>query len=142
MFKIPVCAIFSSGALSSGGSLCIDDLIGHEICTLYEQSRVGQDVRDRLGAPRVEFQNLFPMACHAVAHGRIAIVDYLTCTAMRALTGGSLHGEWRVIRDAVPSCYFLMRPNYKPRSGASDKCHALLRAALTAHETPSDNYRL
>lgn len=142
MFRIPVCAIFPAGLLSASGSLGIEDLTGHELCTLYERSRVGQDVRERLGAPRVEFQNLFPMACHAVAHGRIAIVDYLTCTAMQALVGGSLHGEWRVISDAAPSCYFLMRPNYKPRSAASDKCHALLRAALIAHEAPSDNYRL
>ncbi|RUX22072.1 LysR family transcriptional regulator [Mesorhizobium sp. M7A.F.Ca.US.011.01.1.1] len=137
VFKVPVCAVFHRGLIGQGfGPLSAQHLAGHQLCTLYHDNPSALDVRRQLPTPRVEFASFFPMACYAVKNGGVAIADYVTCTAIDALTKGELHSEWRIIADAEPSSYYLMRPTYRARSVMADRCYDAIKAALIRHESP------
>jgi DNA-binding transcriptional LysR family regulator len=135
VFQIPVCAVYPRGLLSApAGSITTDELIGHQICTLYEENRAARDIRAKLRSPRVEFSSFFPMACFAVTSGSVAIVDYITCSTLKALTFGTLQAEYRLISDAAPSPYYLLRSRYRPRSKMAERCYEAVRAALAEHQ--------
>lgn len=135
VFHIPVCAIYPRGMISAPGrTLATEDLAGHPLCTLYQDNLSARDIRHKLSSPRVEFASFFPMACYAVNHGSVAIADFITCSAIDALTGGALQSEWKPISDAEPSPYYLIRPRYRARSVMADRCHEAIKAALARHE--------
>ena len=136
VFHVPVCAIFPLGLLGpDSGPLTVQELSGHKLCTLYQDNLSAQDIRRQLPMPKVEFASFFPMACYAVKNGSVAIADYLTCTAIDALTKGGLPSEWRLISDAEPSPYYLMRPTFRARSVMADRCYDAIKAALVRHQT-------
>ncbi|OWV98830.1 LysR family transcriptional regulator [Rhizobium sp. R693] len=134
-FQVPAFAIYPRGLLSAGGStLKTEDLIGHQICTLYEGNLAAKEIREKLRPPRVEFSSYFPMACYAATTGSVAVVDFITWTAMQKLTSGTLHVEGRAISDVSPTHYYLLRPKFRPRSKVSDHCHGQIRKLLRDHE--------
>lgn len=133
MFKVRACAIFPRGMLkSSSESISIRDLADHQICMLYEENRAVREIRTILKSPRVEFSSFFPMACFAVRNGSVAIADHVTCSALEALTAGTLASEWRPISDLPLSPYYLMRPRYRPRSKMADVCYSAIRKSLVS----------
>lgn len=136
-FAIPVCAVFPKGMLGPPSrSIPLDALIGHQIAMLYGENRSVREISAVLRTPRVEFSSFFPMACYAVTNGSIAIADYVTCSTLETLTSGTLQSEWRLIENATPSSYYLLRPKFRPRSKMADNCYDRLRKALAAHQQP------
>lgn len=132
VFEIPVCALFPAGLLApSGADVSLDQILGHPVCALYDRHGMAADLRSQLPPARIEFENFFPMACHALASGSVAIVDAITCATVRALLHPALAADWRPIRGAAPARYFLLRPLYRPRSRMADQAHETIRAALT-----------
>ncbi len=137
VFNVPVCGLYSAGLLGSvGRDVSLGQLAQHPICMLYEQHGMAPHLRQELPPPLMEFESLFPMACHALASGSVAIVDLITCYTIRALVGTQLPAEFRPIHDVAPAEYYLLRPRYRPRSAMADQAHAAIRAALAAHSTP------
>lgn len=135
-FRIPVCAIFPKGLITSDKQvISMPDLAGHQLCTLYEDNLAVQDLKNLVQSPRMEFSSFFPMACYAIGHGAIAIADMITCKTIQALTSGTLEADWRLIGDAPASPYYLLRPRYRPRSVMVEKCYNKIRAALESHQT-------
>lgn len=134
IFEVPVFAIFAEGLISKPGAVRISDLGDFPTSTLYEENRTTREIRSALRSPVVEFSSFFPMACYAVINRGVAIVDSITCSAMKELTGTKLRPEFRLVEDARPARYFLIRPRYRPRSKVSDITYAALSRALKSHE--------
>lgn len=135
VFNIPVYAVSPRGLISTqGDSLLTEEIKGYNVCTLYEENRSSRQIRSKIAPPKVEFSNFFPMACFAISNGGVAVVDNITCGAMRALTNGSLDVVYHRISDASPSHYYLIRPKYRPRSKVADKCYGSLKTALLSYE--------
>lgn len=135
MFEIPVFALYPAGMVPDArDQITTDQIADHPICALYAQHGMASEIRERLPAPRVEFESFFPMACYALANSSIAIVDAFTCASIQALTKGALPSEFLPIQGAQPARYYLLRPNYRARSTMADKAHAAIRSALERYK--------
>lgn len=133
-FQVPTYAIYQRGLIASAGnSLATQDLVGHQVCMLYEENLASRHIRETLSTPRVEFASYFPMACFAATTGSVAVADFITWTALQALVVGKLDIEAKPISDAAPSLYYLLRPRFRPRSKMADACYKALRAELLRH---------
>lgn len=134
VFEIPLYAVCREGLLGRTDEVSIESLAGKDVSILYEDNRTTHQIRARLGPPRVEFSSFFPMACFSVLNNGVAVVDSITCSAMRVLTAGSLSAGYYRISDVRPSRYYLIRPRYRPRSKVADQCYEALRKALRSHQ--------
>lgn len=139
VFEIPVYAVCQNGLLGALPDITLDGLTGLDVSILYEENRATQQIRAKLGSPRVEFSNFFPMACFSVLNGGVAVVDSITCSTLGALTAGALDAGCYRISDVQPSRYYLIRPRYRPRSKVADQCHEALRKVLRSHQANGMN---
>lgn len=136
VFELPVCALYPAGLLGSvGRSVSLSQIGQHPVSTLYAQHGMASELRAALPPSRVEFESLFPMACNALATGNVAIVDIITCQTIKTLLGQQLPADFRVIEDAVPARYFLLRPRYRPRSNMGDRTYEAVRTAFVKIQT-------
>lgn len=134
VFGIPFYAVSRKGLLGEQSLISLSQLAGYDVSTLYEENRATHQIRARLGPPRVEFSNFFPMACFSVLNSGVAVVDSITCFTMKALTAGVLAADYYRLSDVSPARYYLIRPRYRPRSKVADQCYEALRQAMKEHE--------
>lgn len=133
VFEVPVCALYPVGLLGSvGPRVSLTQIAQHPVSTLYARHGMAAAFRAALPAARVEFESLFPMACNALATGSVAIVDAITCHTVKTLISNHVPAEFRVIEDAAPAHYFLLRPLFRPRSAMADATHQAIRKAFQA----------
>ena len=133
-FEVPMYALFRKGMLKvPHDTISVDNLRDHRICSLYYEHKVGRKLIDQFGRPQMEFQNFYPMACYALHSGSIALVDYITCTTVAALNGGSTPMDWKKLEGEFMSIYYLLRPRFRPRSTMIDHCYSLIRSAMLEH---------
>ncbi|WP_171060575.1 LysR family transcriptional regulator [Poseidonocella sp. HB161398] len=136
-FRVPVYALFRKGLAGDPGPvMTAATLRAHAVYSLYREHVVGQRTAHLVGETTFEFQNFFPMACHALNTGAIALVDRITCTTVAALAGRTLDPDWRPLEEKIHALYYLMRPKFRARSEAADACHNAIRAALKAQSDP------
>lgn len=129
-FRVPICAVFREGLVDAGDRIASAVLREHPVFSLYREHQVGQRTAHLVNSPELEFQNFFPMACHALQTDGIALVDRITCSAIDALVTPTLKAQWRLLEEDLYTLYYLMRPRYRVRSEASDACYNAIRHAM------------
>ncbi len=133
-FEVPLCALFPKGLITSPGeTISFDALREHRICALYKEHKTGRELADRVGEAQMEFQNFYPMACYALHSGCVALVDFITCTTVAKLNGGSAVADWRRLDTSLTAVYHLLRPRFRARSHMIDQCYATTRDAMLEH---------
>lgn len=133
IFDFHIYAVCRKGVLQCDKeTISTEELTTANICTLYSEHALSKasQFHNISNAVQAEFQNFFPMTIFALQNDYVAIVDRITCETLKRIFNGNLDADCKKITTKYLSRYYLLRPSYRLRSEAADRCYDSVRQEL------------